>query len=78
MKLTHAQTQALINAAVTTLVIVLTLLGYTVTVLDPAQRIVIERMEAQAAAIERMSGQVETLSGIAAALERVQAPHAGR
>lgn len=64
MKLTREQVQMLINAAVTILLVVLSLFGYTVTVLDPSKQIIVEEMHRLTAAIERNNVQLETLADL--------------
>ncbi|NLE76898.1 MAG: hypothetical protein GX605_09120 [Chloroflexi bacterium] len=45
MKLTREQMQLLINALSTILIVVLSLWGYNVTILDPARRVILEQLE---------------------------------
>lgn len=74
MKLTREQVQMLINAAVTILLVVLSLFGYTVTVLDPSKQIIVEEMHRLTAAIEGNNVQLETLADLVKALPREVPP----
>ncbi|MFH0983770.1 MAG: hypothetical protein V2A79_19825 [Planctomycetota bacterium] len=55
MKLTTETTQRLINAALTIVLILISLAGYTVTVLDPAKVIIVQKVEANTAAMAKVS-----------------------
>jgi hypothetical protein len=74
MKLTREQVQMLINAAVTILLVVLSLFGYTVTVLDPSKQIIVEEMHRLTAAIEGNNVQLETLADLVKAVPRETLP----
>jgi len=52
IKLTQAQIQAIVNVCVTITVILLSLAGYTTTILDPAKDVIIERMDALSEQVE--------------------------
>lgn len=74
MKLTHEQLQMWINAAVTILLVVLSLFGYTVTVLNPSKQIIVEEMHRLTAAIERNNVQLETLADLVKVVPRETPP----
>ncbi|MBC7222878.1 MAG: hypothetical protein H5T59_01140 [Anaerolineae bacterium] len=74
MKLTRDQIQMLINAAVTILLVALSLFGYTVTVLDPSKQIIVEGMGRLTAAVERNNVQLETLADLVRAVPRETPP----
>lgn len=74
MRLTHEQIQMLINAAVTILLVILSLFGYTVTVLDPSKQIIVEEMHRLTAAIERNNVQLETLADLVKVVPRETPP----
>lgn len=74
MRLTREQIQMLINAAVTILLVVLSLFGYTVTVLDPSKQIIVEEMHRLTAAIEHNNVQLEVLADLVKAVPQEIAP----
>ncbi len=77
MKLTREQVQMLINAAVTILLVLLSLFGYTVTVLDPSKQIIVEEMHRLTAAVEGNNVQLETLADLVKAVPRETLPPPG-
>jgi len=65
MKLTKEQINLLINAAITLMIILLSIFGYDVVILDPARRIIVERTDRLAAAVQENNVQLETLAQVA-------------
>jgi YVTN family beta-propeller protein len=58
-----------VNAAVTILIIILSLAGYTVTVLDPAKHIIIENGRFIAAQVDALNQNLETIADLAIATQ---------
>jgi len=74
MKLSKEQVNLLINAAITLMVILLSIFGYNVVILDPAKRIIIERMDAMTDALQEQNARLETLADAARQTPRETPP----
>lgn len=67
--------QQLINAGITIAIIIISLLGYKVTVLDPAKVIIIENGRFIAGQVQELNARLETIADMALALqEKEQEP----
>ncbi|MGQ9586488.1 MAG: hypothetical protein ACUVXG_13960 [Anaerolineae bacterium] len=64
MKLTREQVQALINAIATIAIVILTLFGYNVTILDPAKRVIIEKSDMITGQVEELNTRLETIASL--------------